>query len=246
MNARNTRCTSHPAFEADYCPSCGTSQTIGANGATRTMHLAADTGNHGPACGMTNPAALTTGNPDEVTCTDCRAPHTHVNATTYTDAICAALAKVGVTSYLTTTGGGYMAIAVLHSGDQNTDVLITDDDGNLPVEGQPVLVGVCDAERDERITELAAPSVQDIVLAVLLATPLHTSEAATQWVYAMHAIGYGTHPDDYGTTIVKADGTRLFTDEQAALLDARMAEAFHLAGDVYLIALDAFEGGAQR
>jgi hypothetical protein len=29
------RCKLHPAFEADYCPTCGTSQVIGANGRTR-------------------------------------------------------------------------------------------------------------------------------------------------------------------------------------------------------------------
>ena len=25
---RPARCSEHPAFEADYCPSCGTAQTI--------------------------------------------------------------------------------------------------------------------------------------------------------------------------------------------------------------------------
>ena len=27
--ARPARCKQHPAFEADYCPSCGTAQIIG-------------------------------------------------------------------------------------------------------------------------------------------------------------------------------------------------------------------------
>lgn len=29
MDTTPTRCTEHPAFEADYCPSCGTAQQIG-------------------------------------------------------------------------------------------------------------------------------------------------------------------------------------------------------------------------
>lgn len=28
-DTRPARCTLHPAFEADYCPSCGTAQVIG-------------------------------------------------------------------------------------------------------------------------------------------------------------------------------------------------------------------------
>lgn len=28
-NTAPARCTEHPAFEADYCPSCGTAQVIG-------------------------------------------------------------------------------------------------------------------------------------------------------------------------------------------------------------------------
>lgn len=28
-DTRPARCASHPAFEADYCPSCGTAQVIG-------------------------------------------------------------------------------------------------------------------------------------------------------------------------------------------------------------------------
>jgi hypothetical protein len=34
-NTTPERCKLHPAFDADYCPSCGTSQIIGANGNTR-------------------------------------------------------------------------------------------------------------------------------------------------------------------------------------------------------------------
>lgn len=85
------------------------------------------------------------------------------------------------------------------------------------------------------------PSVRP-ELAALLVEPLATEVHATAWVYAMHFAGYGTHPDDSGRSIVTAGGARLFTDVEADLYDARMDEAHRLCGDVYLIALHAFEG----
>lgn len=77
-------------------------------------------------------------------------------------------------------------------------------------------------------------------LARLLAEPLTTAEAATKWVHDMHRIGYGTHPDDSGESIVNTGGERTFTDVEAVLYDARMGEAFDLLDDVYEVSLDAF------
>lgn len=152
----------HDAHEFDYSEDgahyaghCDGDDSPYAGGAT--LHLAAMTGNHEAACGA-GPAALTTGNPDDVTCNRC-------------------------------------------SGR---------------------------------------------TLTFLLHKVLMTSEQADAWIYAMHLIGYGAHPDDAGRDIVKRDGSRLFTDEEADLYDARMDEAHNLCGDVYLMALDAFEGGQKR
>lgn len=80
----------------------------------------------------------------------------------------------------------------------------------------------------------------------LLERPLEDADAARAWLFGMHAIGYGAHPDDSGATLVRGgrgplNMEPLYTAEQAERYDERMGEAHELLDDVYAVSLEALE-----
>jgi hypothetical protein len=85
---------------------------------------------------------------------------------------------------------------------------------------------------------IANPLHTDENLNELLTRPLLDWSMAERFIVSMHAIGYGTHPDDRGADIVNSEtGEATFTPAQAAQYDTRMDEVFALLDDPYAVAL---------
>jgi hypothetical protein len=69
-------------------------------------------------------------------------------------------------------------------------------------------------------------------------TDAATAEAFIRW--CCRVIGFGFHPDTPFGDYEEVDGTRTFTDEDAARLDAQMEAAFKFVPDPYRIGLEEF------
>lgn len=71
-----------------------------------------------------------------------------------------------------------------------------------------------------------------------------TAEAATAWLRSVIVgpsalLGPGFHPEMPGRGYFHANGSRVFTNEEAREFDASVARAFDLCEDVYAICIDA-------
>jgi hypothetical protein len=188
---------------------------------TQTIHHADPTqpGN-GPACGTDLADAITSGNPDEVTCPECQA------ATDTQPGMASRSYVVGLPVIVTVHDDG----TVTYEVDTSEAAGAIADDGST------------DVTEDQRADDVAAvdAALTRVALSRLLNTPLTTPDQAAGWIRHMAFLGYGTHPDDRGADIVDmATGQPTFDPRQAARFDDRWTEVFRLVADPYAVALDA-------